>query len=350
MTDRISLDNLTSDQLDQLYADLDQAETDLARYAEAESADAAAGSYALRAEGAEEAVAGLAQALRLTREYVGADLLPAVEGWSWYDALRRWAPHELDDGQAPAAGCSPATAETEPNNPRTTPDNPAASSDPHIYLSTGCYHGDHAYCQAMTGLNGAKRPASCKKCGAKCVCPCHQQAPAVPECGPACADQHAYDWTCEQFAGVDDSDPADLTGYLAPDPPIGCLTVTAEPTPSQRPDFHAQLAAAIRTAACDGSCDQTEDECARQRIQPIVWHHGRLAEVSGSPEQFADVVLTLLYQEWPWLRAEAEEREQQDAGLAAITAEAARRGVVSIGGIRNIVKGIGAADPPPVTS
>ncbi|WP_327592485.1 hypothetical protein [Streptomyces chartreusis] len=44
---------------------------------------------------AEIAVAELAQALRLTREYVGDELLPAVEGWSWYDALRRHAPHEL---------------------------------------------------------------------------------------------------------------------------------------------------------------------------------------------------------------------------------------------------------------
>ncbi len=47
----------------------------------------------------------------------------------------------------------------------------------HIYLSTGCLHGDHAYCQSMTGLNGAKRPASCKKCGAGCICPCHQEQP-----------------------------------------------------------------------------------------------------------------------------------------------------------------------------
>ncbi len=26
------------------------------------------------------------EAFRLTREYVGEDLLPAIEGWSWYDA------------------------------------------------------------------------------------------------------------------------------------------------------------------------------------------------------------------------------------------------------------------------
>jgi hypothetical protein len=44
---------------------------------------------------AQTAVAELAQALRLTREYFGEELLPPVEGWSWYDALRRHAPHEL---------------------------------------------------------------------------------------------------------------------------------------------------------------------------------------------------------------------------------------------------------------
>lgn len=43
----------------------------------------------------------------------------------------------------------------------------------HAYLSTGCLHGDHAYCQGMTGLAGKKRPGECKHCGAKCVCECH---------------------------------------------------------------------------------------------------------------------------------------------------------------------------------
>jgi hypothetical protein len=34
-----------------------------------------------------KAVAGqLAEAIRLTREYVGEVALPAVEGWSWFDA------------------------------------------------------------------------------------------------------------------------------------------------------------------------------------------------------------------------------------------------------------------------
>lgn len=46
----------------------------------------------------------------------------------------------------------------------------------HVYLSTGCYHGDHAYCQSMTGLNGAKRPGVCKFCQAACQCECHGEA------------------------------------------------------------------------------------------------------------------------------------------------------------------------------
>lgn len=46
-------------------------------------------------------------------------------------------------------------------------------TDQHVYLSTGCYHGDHAYCSAPTGAVGAKQPAQCKHCSAPCVCPCH---------------------------------------------------------------------------------------------------------------------------------------------------------------------------------
>jgi hypothetical protein len=49
-------------------------------------------------------------------------------------------------------------------------------AEPHIYLSTGCLHGDHAYCQNTTGLNGTKQPAECKHCAAPCRCSCHQPA------------------------------------------------------------------------------------------------------------------------------------------------------------------------------
>jgi hypothetical protein len=51
----------------------------------------------------------------------------------------------------------------------------------HLYLSTGCLHGDHAYCQSNTGKAGAKKPAECKFCCAGCLCPCHQPAPC-PRC------------------------------------------------------------------------------------------------------------------------------------------------------------------------
>lgn len=55
------------------------------------------------------------------------------------------------------------------------------------------------------------------------------------------------------------------------------------------------IADAIRNAACPGNCGTTEEQCAKERIQPFAWHHGRLAVVEGTPEQFADAVLGV----WP---------------------------------------------------
>lgn len=45
----------------------------------------------------------------------------------------------------------------------------------HDYLSTGCLHGEHEYCQNSTGAAGAKTPAECKFCKAPCRCACHQK-------------------------------------------------------------------------------------------------------------------------------------------------------------------------------
>ncbi len=45
----------------------------------------------------------------------------------------------------------------------------------HYYLSTACFHGLHSYCDAMTGYQGAKRPAQCKFCEANCTCTCHHE-------------------------------------------------------------------------------------------------------------------------------------------------------------------------------
>lgn len=43
------------------------------------------------------AVRALAQAIIWTREYVGEATLPAMKGWSWYDALREYAPEFLPE-------------------------------------------------------------------------------------------------------------------------------------------------------------------------------------------------------------------------------------------------------------
>lgn len=44
----------------------------------------------------------------------------------------------------------------------------------HVYLSTGCLAGEHAYCAAMTGAQGEKRPGRSKFSGAACICRCHR--------------------------------------------------------------------------------------------------------------------------------------------------------------------------------
>lgn len=38
----------------------------------------------------DDLVIKLAEALRLTQEYVGDEVLPALPGWSWYDALEEF--------------------------------------------------------------------------------------------------------------------------------------------------------------------------------------------------------------------------------------------------------------------
>lgn len=40
------------------------------------------------------AVEELTEAIRFTAEYLGPDKLPAIEGWSWYDALVKYAPEK----------------------------------------------------------------------------------------------------------------------------------------------------------------------------------------------------------------------------------------------------------------
>ena len=52
----------------------------------------------------------------------------------------------------------------------------------HIYLSTSCHHGEHAYCSSSAGHNThgdtwTKTPGSCKWCSTPCVCACHRGDP-----------------------------------------------------------------------------------------------------------------------------------------------------------------------------
>ena len=41
-----------------------------------------------------EAIDELTEAIRLSIEYTGNDVLPAIEGWSWFDALKKYAPEK----------------------------------------------------------------------------------------------------------------------------------------------------------------------------------------------------------------------------------------------------------------
>lgn len=93
------------------------------------------------------------------------------------DWQRYVAAHETPATAPPEAATGPhgapqASGDTED---ATTPERPpsARTDVQHDYLSTGCLHGNHGYCQSHTGLSGNKQPASCKFCHAPCQCTCH---------------------------------------------------------------------------------------------------------------------------------------------------------------------------------
>ena len=159
MSDRHTVDSITSDALDQLYAELDRltAEltdydkrnhrltTELRRYTDRDSAEATAASYTHRAHQAEAAIARVRAVIHV------ADTEDVTD---WQRGFRACSVVAL------GALAEPAVA--------------AAEAAGHTYLSTGCLHGHHDYCQAMTGHAGAKRPGQCKFCAAPCLCSCHQ--------------------------------------------------------------------------------------------------------------------------------------------------------------------------------
>ena len=89
---------------------LDRAEAELQQRAETESADAAAGSYALRAETAEARLGQVRAAVHISGNDDHSD---------WQRGYRACSNRALT-ALAPAPSCSPAVPETEPNNPAAT--------------------------------------------------------------------------------------------------------------------------------------------------------------------------------------------------------------------------------------
>jgi hypothetical protein len=200
MSDRHTADTITDDALDQLYAQLDEASEQLrlvdALRQQHHDAATAAVDRATRAEAALDRVRAvpdhpLAQPAPPDHEQVGY-----VKGWmaasaAYLAALdEQPAPEPCDGRPCAGTGCSheqaaaALTAHDEAAGLYTAPA-PAATeaTTGHVYLSTGCLHGDtvlpdgrtgHQYCQSHTGHSGEKQPAQCKFCAAPCTCHCHQ--------------------------------------------------------------------------------------------------------------------------------------------------------------------------------
>lgn len=83
---------------------------------------------------------------------------------------------QVSRGVPGCAGCEGDDPWTTPGYPCPTIaalEPPKEQPDGHVYLSTGCLHNEHTWCQSDTGSNGAKVPATCKFCATPCVCDCH---------------------------------------------------------------------------------------------------------------------------------------------------------------------------------
>lgn len=181
------------------WARAERAEEELAARDAAESADAAAGSYALRAE---EVEARLARVTALYEQWVAAGPPPlGVLLARWWDARLvelREAIHA--DAEQPA---------------RTTANNPP------VHIGGRVNAED---CPACTGTN-PPYPFICPGPDAE------QSARTIPD-NPA--------------TGSDEAD--HLTGAWTPDPPIGCLTLAGPESPPPPSDPRDQYEAAIHQA------------------------------------------------------------------------------------------------------
>jgi hypothetical protein len=127
-------------------------------------------------------------------------------------------------------------------------------------------------------------------------------------------------------------DPADLAGYLAPDPPIGCLGVAAEHSDIgtefvhqvDHPDDEAltKVEADLARSRADWP---TRHPGLRGQFAAVLREHGMVHLGDQVPADeydcCADAALTVLHREWPWLQAEAEELDQARAEIDRLEAE-----------------------------
>jgi hypothetical protein len=176
VNDRHTADTITDDALDALYEQLEARDAVLAMYTAQLQRDQAALDR-VRAVPDHP----LAQPAPPDHEQVGY-----AKGWmaasaAYLAALdEQPAPEPCDGRPCAGTGCSheqaaaALTAHDEAAGLYTAPAPAATDATGHVYLSTGCLHGHHDYCQNHTGHSGTKTPAQCKFCAAPCTCHCHQ--------------------------------------------------------------------------------------------------------------------------------------------------------------------------------
>ena len=227
MSDRIPLDHLTSDALDALYAERDRLTAELAALRqvargycpECGRGDAAptVADWEQQRQRADEAEERLRH-LQTTSETAGILLTRTTDERDRLAGILREVLDAFEAYWARASYCGPGGTAVQPEHfqgwraaleePTPGPagivgicelphqtiaeeeaceqrrlDAPAATqATGHVYLSTGCLHGDlvlpdgrtgHQYCQSDTGKAGAKKPSRCKWCDAFCQCACH---------------------------------------------------------------------------------------------------------------------------------------------------------------------------------
>jgi hypothetical protein len=107
-----------------------------------------------------------------------------------------------------------------------------------------------------------------------------------------------------------------------------------------------QIAEALRAAVCPGDCGKTEDECCKTRLQPVVWRHGKLDGIDGSPELIADAVLPVIERDRDRraaLHADTERRLRADLAAEVRKREAAEQQLASVRGLADDLRGVTGA-------